>query len=236
MRSISKSTIILIVILTAISCSTIGKIKIEPYSIIFTSGLDEQNNPINSLDKISLSEDHIYILVKWKIPKGKYNYVCKIYDAGSKKVYHGRMEFFPTQDTWITWSRHNFDPYIAEPGMWKFEIFIDGTKYVSEFFPVVGIKLDKNVKRAEALREQAWSLFEQGNYSQAESLYQEALEIMGRTHVKDSWYMARCLHNLAYLYQRRGDYDMAIPLYKRALSKYENDKGPESFSVARCLH
>jgi tetratricopeptide (TPR) repeat protein len=120
--------------------------------------------------------------------------------------------------------------------MWKFEVYIDGTKYVSEFFPVVGIKQDKNVKRAEALREQAWSLFEQGNYSQAESLYQEALEIMGQTHVKDSWYMARCLHNLAYLYQRRGDYDMAIPLYKRALSKYENDKGPESFSVARCLH
>lgn len=236
MRSISKSTIILIVILTAISCSTIGIKNIEPYSIIFTSGLDEENKPINYLDKISLSESRVYILVKWKIPKGKHNYLCKIYDAASKKVYDRRMEFFPTQDTWNTWSRYHFNTYIDEPGMWKFEIYIDGIRYVNESFHVVGIKIDKDVKRAEALRRQAWSLFERNAYKKAESLYNEALEIMERSHEKNSWLMARCLHNLAYLYQRRGDYDMAIPLYKRALPKYESDLGSESFSVARCLH
>ena len=238
MRSISKSSIILIVILAAISCSTIGLNNIEPYSIIFSSGLDKENKPINSLDKISMSEPRVYILVKWKIPKGKHNYVCKIYDAASNKVSDKGMEFFPTQDNWNTWSRYQFNTYIDEPGMWKFEIYIDGIKYVNESFPVVGIKIDKDkeVKRAEVLRHQAWSLFERGDYSKAESLYNEALEIMEQTHEKDSWFMARCLHNLAYLYQSRGDYDMAIPLYERALPKYESDLGSESFSVARCLH
>ena len=204
MRSISKSTIILIVILTAISCSTIGIKNIEPYSIIFTSGLDEENKPINSLDKISLSESRVLILVKWKIPKGKHNYLCKIYDAASKEVYRGRMNFFTSQDTWDTLSSYHFDTYIVEPGMWKFEIYIDGIRYVNESFHVVGIKLDKDVKRAEALRRQAWSLFERGDYNKAESLYNEALEIMDQSHEKNSWLMARCLHNLAYLYQRRG--------------------------------
>ena len=236
MRSISKSTIILIVILTAISCSTIGIKNIEPYSIIFTSGLDEENKPINSLDKISLSESRVYILVKWKIPKGKHNYLCKIYDAASKKVYDRRMEFFPTQDTWNTWSRYHFNTYIDEPGMWKFEIYIDDIRYVDEHFLVSGIKLDKDIQKAEGLCRQAWSLFRQGNCDKAEFLYNKALEIMERSHEKDSWFMARCLHNLAYLYQSRGDYDMAIPLYERALPKYESDLGSESFSVARCLH
>ncbi|MGD2185259.1 MAG: CHAT domain-containing protein [Desulfobacterales bacterium] len=185
-----------------------------------------------------MSDRRVYILVRWKIPKGKYNYHCKIYDAASNKVYDKDMGFSPTQDNWNTWSWYKFNPYIDEPGIWKFEIYIDGIEYVNESFPVVGIKIgkDRDLKRAEALRSQAWSLFERGDYNKAESLYNEALEIMERTHEKDSWYMARCLHNLAYLYQSRGDYDMAIPLYERALPKYESDLGSESFSVARCLH
>jgi len=185
-----------------------------------------------------MSEPRVYILVRWKIPKGKYHYVCKIFDAASNKVSDKSMEFYPTQNNWNTWSWYQFNTYVDEPGIWKFEIYIDGKKYVNESFSVVGTNIikDKDVKRAEVLRQQAWSLFEGGDYNKAEALYNEALEILEQSHVKDSWFMARCLHNLAYLYQRRGDFDMAIPLYERALPKYESYFGSDSFPVARCLH
>ena len=83
---------------------------------------------------------------------------------------------------------------------------------------------------------QAWTLFQKGKWNKAESYYKEALATMERSDEKESLRMARCLHDLAYLYQKRGDYDMAIPFFERALPKYEKYYGLEGFPVSRCLH
>jgi len=91
-------------------------------------------------------------------------------------------------------------------------------------------------KNKDDLCAQASTLFKKGRWNKAESYYKEALAIMERSNEKESLTMARCLHDLAYLYQRRGDYDMAIPVFERALPKYENNYGLEGFPVARCLH
>jgi hypothetical protein len=113
------------------------KALIEPYRIIFCTGIDEEHLPINDLESISLIEDnHVYIYVKWSISVGTYSYLCKVHDGAGKEVFRGKMEFSPTDPDWNTWSWFTLNPYIDSPGLWRFEIYIDGKKYIDEEFPI----------------------------------------------------------------------------------------------------
>lgn len=102
--------------------------------------------------------------------------------------------------------------------------------------PIVISCVATNKINKDDLCVQASNLFREGKWNKAESYYKEALSSMERSNEEDSLAMARCLHGIAYLYQKRGDYDMAIPFFERALPKYEINYGLEGFPVARCLH
>jgi tetratricopeptide (TPR) repeat protein len=69
--------------------------------------------------------------------------------------------------------------------------------------------------------------YEQGNYVQAESLYQRALTIWEYAHGPDHSLVASPLNGLAQLYSAQGKYKQAEPLYQRALAIVEQQLGPE---------
>jgi tetratricopeptide (TPR) repeat protein len=189
-----------------------------------------------------MSESRVYIYAKWKIPKGKYNYVSKIYDASSRMVNYGHMDLFPAHDTWCTWTWYNFNTEIDEPGLWKFEIYIDGIRYVNESFSVVGIKPNRDIKRADGSMYQEWSLYNEafyhqkrGDYDKAIPLYERALSKYESDLGSESLLVARCLHNMGWSYYSLGEFRIAKLSYNRALHIYGKKLDPEHLRIAQAL-
>ena len=81
-------------------------------------------------------------------------------------------------------------------------------------------------RTAQSLNNLAGLYAEQGQYEQAEPLYQRALAIreqqLGPLHP----HTATSLNNLAGLYKAQGQYEQAEPLYQRALAIREQQLGP----------
>src|SRR5437870_5060886 len=67
----------------------------------------------------------------------------------------------------------------------------------------------------------------QGQYKQAEPLYQRALAIDEKAFGPDHPDVARDLNNLAELYYNQGQYEQAEPLFKRALAIREKGLGSD---------
>ncbi len=76
----------------------------------------------------------------------------------------------------------------------------------------------------------------QGNYNQAEPLYQRSLAIFEQVLGKEHPDVATSLNNLAALYQAQGNYSQAEPLLQRSLAIYEQVLGKEHPLVALSLH
>jgi len=76
----------------------------------------------------------------------------------------------------------------------------------------------------------------QGNYSQAQPLYQRSLAIREKALGKEHPNVAQSLNNLAELYQAQGNYSQAQPLYQRSLAIREKALGKEHPDVATSLN
>ena len=82
----------------------------------------------------------------------------------------------------------------------------------------------------------AYYLYERGRYSEAEPLYQQALEMRKRLLGDEHPDVASSLNNLANLYDSQGRYTEAEPLYQQALEMRKRLLGDEHPSVASSLN
>jgi len=76
----------------------------------------------------------------------------------------------------------------------------------------------------------------QGNYGEAESLWERALAIKKKALGPDHPDVAKSLHNLAILYRGQGRFAEAEPLYKQALAIRKKALGPDHPDVANSLN
>ncbi|MBA4371442.1 MAG: hypothetical protein C0402_01125 [Thermodesulfovibrio sp.] len=111
----------------------------EPnYRIIFTTGLNENNEPTNNLTELSLDEKIVYIYVTWySLPRETYQYVCKIYDGAGDLVRLATMDFTPSDESHYTFSSYQIRKLLDKPGAWKFEIYLNGVRVVDKSLKVV---------------------------------------------------------------------------------------------------
>ena len=79
-------------------------------------------------------------------------------------------------------------------------------------------------------------LYDRAAYTQAEPLYQRALDIREKALGPEHPNVAQSLNNLAELYRTQGQYAQAEPLYQRALGIREKALGPEHPDVATSLN
>ena len=78
-------------------------------------------------------------------------------------------------------------------------------------------------------------LYQQGMYSEATEVAEEAVRIAKKALGPDHPSVATSLNNLALLYKAQGEYAEAEPLHKRALEIWEKALGPDHPNVATVL-
>ncbi len=86
------------------------------------------------------------------------------------------------------------------------------------------------------LNQAAYYLRERARYAEAESLFQQALQIREQVFGPQHLDTAQSLYNLGRLYFDQGRYAEAEPLYQRALSLREQALGSNHLEVARTLN
>lgn len=79
------------------------------------------------------------------------------------------------------------------------------------------------------------TLYQQGQYSEAAKIAEEALSVAEKTFGPDHTSVATSLYNLATLCGAQSKYVEAEPLHKRALAIYENALRPDHPDVATVL-
>ncbi|TVQ24624.1 MAG: tetratricopeptide repeat-containing protein, partial [Leptolyngbya sp. DLM2.Bin15] len=92
------------------------------------------------------------------------------------------------------------------------------------------------LEEAERLNQQAWQLYQQGQYGEAILLVQQALVIRENLLSENHPDVASSLNNLARLYQAQGNYGAAEPLYQRSLFIRETILGENHPDVATSLN
>ena len=80
------------------------------------------------------------------------------------------------------------------------------------------------------------TLYQQGRYSEAARVAEEALTVAEKTFGPNHLLVAKSLENLAGLYRAQGKYSEAEPLYKRTLKILEEALGPDHPYVAISLN
>jgi CHAT domain-containing protein len=95
---------------------------------------------------------------------------------------------------------------------------------------------DELVRQASQLNRQGVTLYQQGRYAGAESLFKRALDIREKVLGSEHPDVGQSLDNLALVYAREGRYADAEPLFKRALAIREKVLGPEHLDVAESLN
>lgn len=108
-------------------------------TVFFTTGLDEHEEPSDSLKQIGLNEDKVYLYVKWfGIPNGKYQYACSIFDGSGTQVDYSTTSFTVDNEFRNTWTWHRFNAKVEAPGVWRFQIRLNGRSVLERTLEVVG--------------------------------------------------------------------------------------------------
>lgn len=126
-----KNVICIISLILLVSCTTINHSKKLYFNnpdcrIVFTTQLDENDEPMNNLEKESIISDYVFIYVNWfNIPQTSYNYTAIIYNSAGDKVSEAEMKITPTNSRLYTFSGYKFDRTVDTSGIWRFQIKLD---------------------------------------------------------------------------------------------------------------
>jgi signal transduction histidine kinase/DNA-binding response OmpR family regulator len=100
---------------------------------IFTRGLDEKNQPVDNIEKISMNEGKINIYTYWNsISNVEHTYTCKIFDGSGNNVFNHQFKFTPKRGYYETRTLYKFNKYKDKYGDWKFKIYLDKEKKIEK--------------------------------------------------------------------------------------------------------
>lgn len=119
--------------------STYGRNRSSSCRVVFASELDGKWRPMDTINKISLSEEEVFIFTYWRnIPNTRHRYTCKIFNAFGEHLLTNTFKFVPKNGNYRTWTFYKFtkkDRY--RHGKWKFEIYLDGAKWKTKTLEVL---------------------------------------------------------------------------------------------------
>ena len=141
-RSWISRGIFLVLFVSAVSFASIKLLSIPEtkikYKAVFTTGLDENNIPINSLSSVSLQKKIYFFIRLMELEPGKtYKGICKLYDAEGSMVMDIATKLTPKGVIHNLWFWHNFYPSIEHSGRWKMTFTLEGKKIIEESVNIV---------------------------------------------------------------------------------------------------
>jgi len=104
-----------------------NSLSITKAKVVFSSGMDSNNMPVNDLNQLSIKGKKIVCHVKMVIPPEKtYKFTGRIYDGEGKLVLNFTSSSSPTVARWFAWFYHDFDRSVDKPGLWRFSFLVNG--------------------------------------------------------------------------------------------------------------
>jgi len=89
--------------------------------------------PSNELQMSAISNKDIYIFTRWdELDITFYEVEARIYDGENNLVGYSTYGFKPDKTSWDSWTRYHFRPGIDQPGEWRFEVSLNGSKVLEE--------------------------------------------------------------------------------------------------------
>ena len=119
---------------TPLSQEEHGDIKIR--KVILTTQLSDDEKPMNRVEEISLNENRIIIFLKGKSDLKEHTQFIKIYDGDGDVVHESAKSFIPEKSRWDLWTYHNINRNKDKPGLWKFEVYFNGTLCAENYLMV----------------------------------------------------------------------------------------------------
>ncbi|MCP4712247.1 MAG: hypothetical protein GY869_26795 [Planctomycetes bacterium] len=115
-------------------------VTVHDNKAIFTTALNENNDPIDELDEVTLDYKKVYIYVTLNELVAERDYVIrtKIFDStGNLIVESNGWEFKTPGPSYLTWFDYTFEPETDRPGDWRFEIYLDNEKIIEKTLKVL---------------------------------------------------------------------------------------------------
>lgn len=95
------------------------------------------SSPSNELTMSAISKKDIYIFTRWEeLEITFYEVEARIFDGDNNLVGYSTYGFKPDKPSWDSWTRYHFRPGIDQPGEWRFEVSLNGSKVLEEIIYV----------------------------------------------------------------------------------------------------
>jgi len=126
---------------TAITVDTsrLASRKSQPLlRVILTTGLTQDNAPINSVKGFSINDQPMYIYIKWFAlePNKDHRFAWQLIDDSGDIVNASEVILHPTSAKWNSWHWYSFRKNIDSPGAWIFRGYLEGEKIIEKKFEV----------------------------------------------------------------------------------------------------
>jgi ankyrin repeat protein len=102
--------------------------------VIFTTALNPQNRPVDNVATIDVKAPRIYLFASWTLLPEPHALFFRITDGAGHVVHERHSQFVAQERVWNTWEWFDLDKKRAmvNPGEWRFELFLDGHRFVDE--------------------------------------------------------------------------------------------------------
>jgi hypothetical protein len=108
------------------------------HKIILTSGIDEKGYPEDVREEFKITDEKIYIFMRWVDLKEKTNeYEVKMYDGKGLLIATRKSEFTAESGSHNTWMWYTINKVMDAPGDWKYILFLNGYKIKEQKFKVL---------------------------------------------------------------------------------------------------
>lgn len=97
---------------------------------VFTTGLNERGQPVNSVEAISLDQDRFYVFTAWnQIAPGERRYLVRVLDADGQAVLSDSQKLPANNVSATSVSEFMLNKYLYKPGNWTIEVYLDNERY-----------------------------------------------------------------------------------------------------------
>lgn len=107
--------------------------------VILTTGLDADDLPVDTILEVPMDVGRFYGVVELSnLEEDRvYRYACRIYDSRGEVVRADQGTLTAEGETRRFWCLYRPDACVDQPGLWRFEGYLDDERLVETEFPVV---------------------------------------------------------------------------------------------------